>query len=147
MPPALAVVTRGGRARHTPAVLFFRYEADESDDQGRHVGVFGLVNGLGRSGVLSLADHAWWRANNAWFDAAYRNPGASDPTIFDVQIHPRTSCWFKASAGHLLERVPGYLALLDRYGVAWTERRSGDPGVVIYEDADQVVVVPYPSGR
>jgi len=40
--------------------------------------------------------------------------------------------------------VPGYLALLERYGIAWRERRSADPGLVRYADADQVVVTPYP---
>lgn len=43
---------------------------------------------------------------------------------------------------HLLGRVPGYLALLDRYGVAWAERRSNKPGHVLYEEAVQVVVAP-----
>jgi hypothetical protein len=108
------------------------------------VGIFGLANGLARSDVLTPAG-AWWRANNDWLDAAHTDPASVDPTIFDKNIYPRTSCWFRGSATHLLERVPGYLALLDRYGVAWVERRSFDPGTVLYEDADQVVVVPHPA--
>jgi hypothetical protein len=38
--------------------------------------------------------------------------------------------------------VPEYLALLDRYQVAWVERRDTDPGSIIYEDWAQVVAVP-----
>ena len=57
-------------------------------------------------------------------------------------------CWFKLTATHLLERVPGYLALLDRYGVAWVERRSDAPGRVLYEDEVQIVVaVPAAASR
>jgi hypothetical protein len=78
----------------------------------------------------------------AWFEAAYTDPSTVDPTIFDKSVHPHASCWFKESAEHLLDRVPGYLALLDRYGISWVERRSRNPGTIIYEDADQVVVTP-----
>ena len=53
-------------------------------------------------------------------------------------------CSTVASAEHLLCRVPGYLALLERYGIGWRERRSADPGVIRYADDDQVVVTPYP---
>jgi len=52
------------------------------------------------------------------------------------------TCWFKSSADHLLRRLPGYLALLDRHGVAWTEHTSSEPGHILYEDAVQVVVAP-----
>jgi len=55
---------------------------------------------------------------------------------------PRITCWFKSSADHLLGRLPGYLALLDRHGVAWTEHTSSEPGHILYEDAVQVVVAP-----
>jgi hypothetical protein len=30
------------------------------------------------------------------------------------------------------------------YGLAWRERRSADPGVIRYSDADQIVATPYP---
>jgi hypothetical protein len=126
-------------------VLYVRYEAASANANGRHAGIFALANGLARKGLLNPADWAWWRANNDWFEAAYVDPAAVDPTIFDKEINPHTSCWFKSSALHLLARVPGYLALLDRHNVRWTERRSPDPGLILYGDADQVVVVPKAS--
>ena len=51
-----------------------------------------------------------------------------------------TTCWFKVAARELLDRVPGYLRLLDSHGVAWIETRSDDPETILYEDAVQVVV-------
>ncbi|HEX8306208.1 MAG TPA: hypothetical protein VF612_15130 [Jatrophihabitans sp.] len=121
-----------------------RYESAVLDARGAHPGIFGLANGLARSGTLSAADWAWWRASNDWYDAAYRDPATVDPTLFDRGRHPAVTCWFRASAEPLLCRVPGHLELLDRYGIGWRERHSADPGVVRYADADQVVVTPYP---
>ncbi len=63
--------------------------------------------------------------------------------MFDKDIHPLTSCWFKAGAGELIDRIGGYLELLDRYGIGWQRVESDDPGQVLYADEHQVVVVPY----
>jgi hypothetical protein len=121
---------------------YLRYEATTPNSRGAHTGIFGLANGLARGGKLTAADHDWWRTNNAWYDAAYRDPGTVDPTLFDKAVHPVTSSWFKDSATHLIERVPGYLDLLDRHGVGWVLRTSDDPGEVLYEDDVQVIVRP-----
>ena len=123
---------------------YVRFESAVPNDRGGYTGVFGLANGLARSGILSAADLAWWRAANDWYDAAYPDPASIDPTLFDQARHPGTTCWFADSAEHLLCRVPGYLALLDRYGIAWRERRSADPGLIRYRDDVQIVVHPVP---
>lgn len=123
-------------------MLYIRFESAVADEHGRRIGIFALANRLARSGALSPEDWAWWRANNDWLDAAYPDPGQVDPTLFDKSVHPHATCWFKDTATHLLDRVPGTLALLDSYEVGWVEARSTDPGVVLYEDADQVVVTP-----
>lgn len=122
---------------------YVRYESDRCDADGLSVGIFGLANRLGRSGTLTPADQKLWRAGNDWYDAAYTDPGTVDPTLWDRTVYPVVACWFKESAGHLLDRVPAYLDLLDRYGVGWVERRSPDPGVVRYSDDVQIVVTPY----
>jgi hypothetical protein len=64
-----------------------------------------------------------------------------------VTVHLRFESARPNSAGHLLDRVPGYLDLLDRHGVAFSERRSTDPGPILYEDAVQILVVPEPRPR
>lgn len=124
-------------------VTYLRYESAVANGQGRHLGIFALANGLARAGRLSVADWAWWRDNNDWFDAAYCDPATVDPTLFDGSVP--VSCWFRSSASHLLDRVPGYLDLLDRYQVGWVERRSEYPGQIRYQDDVQVVVTP--AGR
>lgn len=107
------------------------------------VGIFGLSNGLAKEGVLNDEDYEWWVSANAWYDAAYPDPHAVDPTVYDRALHPYAQAWFKTTANHLLAKVPGYLALLGRYGVRWEELRSADPGMVLYEDDVQVVVDPF----
>jgi hypothetical protein len=123
---------------------YVRFESAVATERGSHAGIFGLANGLARSGRLSAQDWAWWRAANDWFDAAYRDPASVDPTLFDRARYPYATCWFRDSAEHLLCRVPGYLALLERYSIGWRERRSADPGLIRYRDEVQIVVTPYP---
>lgn len=122
---------------------YLRYESASPNSRGIRPGLFALANGLARSGRLAPADWSWWRTNNDWLDAAYPDPAAIDPSLFDRSRNPIVACWFKGSAQHLLSRVPGYLDLLDRYGMTWVERQSADPGCILYEDAVQVVVSPH----
>jgi hypothetical protein len=44
-------------------------------------------------------------------------------------VNPAVACWFKQSAEHLLASVAGYVNLLDRYDIQWTEidRARHDP--------------------
>jgi len=122
------------------AIRYVRYQSTVANERGNYPGIFGLANGLARSGRLTEVDHTWWRKNNDWLDEAYPDPAVAHPNLFDLSVNPGATCWFRTSAGHLLTRVPGYLALLDRYDVPWTELQSNDPGRVLYADAVQVVI-------
>jgi hypothetical protein len=119
--------------------VYVRFHAADATPSGRYPGIFALANGLADEGRLSAEEYEWWRANNEWFENAYADPGKLDPTLFDRTVHPVTTSWFKGDARELLDRVPGYLRLLDNHGVAWVETRSDDPGTILYEDAVQVV--------
>ena len=123
--------------------MFIRFQSPTPGRRGVHIGVFGLTNTLGRRGLLTDQEHADWRAGNDWYDAAYPDPSATDPTVYDDTVNPQATAWFKDSATHLLERVPPYLAILAAHGVACERVESEDPGRVVYEDDVQVVVVPH----
>ena len=124
---------------------YVRYQAAESNARGAFPGVFGLVNGLGRSGRLTEEQESFRRTNNAWYDAAYTDPTTVDAAVYDRSVNPGAAAWFKTRSTHLVDRVSGYLAILDAHRVAWRRLESDDPGRVIYEDEDQVVVVPRSS--
>ncbi|WP_120002844.1 hypothetical protein [Nesterenkonia muleiensis] len=121
--------------------LYIRWQAAQPNRHGHKPGVFALVNGLAKSGRLSDQDWAWWRASNDWYNGAYTNPADVDPDVFNSTVHPGAAAYFKLSAAHLLERVPGYLNLLDKHGVAHECLRTSAPGRIVYEDQVQIVAV------
>ncbi|WP_431780513.1 hypothetical protein [Streptomyces chumphonensis] len=124
---------------------FIRFQATTPNRRGVLPGIFVTVNGLARDGRLTAEQEEFRRTTNAWYDAAYTNPTHVEPTVYDPVVNPGAVAWFKASAGHLLARVEGYLAILTAHGVPHVRLESADPGRIVYEDADQVVVVPHPA--
>lgn len=128
-----------GPADTATATEYIRFESPVRHERGLHPGVFFLVNTLAREGRLTPEQRAFWRAGNDWFDAAYTTPSAA----YDREANPGAVAWFKTTATHLIERVPGYLDILAAHGVPCRTVRSTDPGRVVYEDDVQVVVVPY----
>jgi len=125
-----------------PAAEYVRFRSRYPNAAGLKVGVFGLVNVLGRHGMLSPDEERFRRENNAWYDAAYPDPCVKNPTVYDQDANPAAAAWFKPTARELLSRVSGYLAILDAHSIAWEEARTADPGKIVYEDIYQVVAVP-----
>ncbi|WP_328390411.1 hypothetical protein OHS81_36185 [Streptomyces sp. NBC_00400] len=127
--------------------LYVRFQGTRRNPKGRFPGVFGLANGLAREGKLSDEQYRFWRAGNDWYDAHFTNPSDIDPTVYDRDLNPGAVAWFKAHAVHLIERVDGYLELLAAHHVPCERIESTDPGRIIYEDDEQVVVVPWEQAR
>ncbi|MEU9125348.1 hypothetical protein AB0C96_36885 [Streptomyces sp. NPDC048506] len=127
-------------------VVYIRFQGTTRSPRGHFPGVFALANGLARDGRLSDEQYRFWRANNDWYDATYTNPSDVDPTVYDRALHPGAVAWFKSTAVHLIERVAGYLDLLTEHGVPCVRIESTDPGRIVYEDENQVVVVPWEPG-
>lgn len=86
--------------------MYIRYQSPNPGKRGVHTGVFGLANLLGRAGELNPTEYRDWRSGNDWFNAAYPDPSDADPTVYDGQLNPRATAWFKDSATHLLEGIP-----------------------------------------
>ncbi|NEB79341.1 hypothetical protein G3I40_29590 [Streptomyces sp. SID14478] len=121
---------------------YVRFQSPHRNRRGTFTGLFGLVNNLAREGRLTAEQESFRRVNNAWYDAAYTDPSTVDPTVYDEEVNPGAAAWFKPTATHLLDRVPGYLEILAAHGVDCRLVRSADPGRVLYEDDVQIVVVP-----
>ncbi|MGD6744845.1 hypothetical protein ACOKM3_23780 [Streptomyces sp. BH106] len=122
---------------------YVRFQSPHRNRRGHFTGLFGLVNNLARDGLLTAEQESFRRTNNDWYDAAYPDPSTVDPTVYDHEVNPGAAAWFKPSATHLLDRVPGYLEILAAHGVDCHLVRSADPGRVLYEDDVQIVVVPH----
>lgn len=121
---------------------FIRVQGVVANERGGFSGVFGLVNRLAGDGRLGCEEDHFRRINNQWYDSAYPDPSDVDPTVYDHERNPYAAAWFKVTSTHLLQRVDGYLAILDRHGVGYEIKRTDHPGRIIYEDAYQVVAVP-----
>jgi hypothetical protein len=122
---------------------FVRFQGTTRSPRGHFPGVFALANGLAREGKLNDAQYQFLRAGNDWYDANFTNPSDVDPTVYDPDVHPGAVAWFKTTAVHLVDRVTGYLEILAAHGVACERVESSNPGKIIYEDGEQVVVVPW----
>jgi len=127
----------------TDQTSYVRFQSPTPDSRGRYVGVFGLVNSLAKQGRLTAEQEQFRRTNNDWYDHAYPDPGAADPTIYDHTLNPGSAAWFKSTATTLTERITGYIDILAAHQVECVRREStSPPGKVIYEDEYQIVVVP-----
>ncbi|SEF30881.1 hypothetical protein SAMN05421837_105440 [Amycolatopsis pretoriensis] len=125
-------------------MAYVRFQSTEPNPNGRHPGFFGLINNLSRSGRLTPAQEEFRQANHAWYEAHYTNPSKVDPTVYDRSINPGATAWFKESAEALVARADGYLEVLAAHGVGCTKLVAHEPpGRIVYEDADQIVVVPH----
>ncbi|GAA0621151.1 hypothetical protein GCM10010174_44900 [Kutzneria viridogrisea] len=124
--------------------MFLRFQSPTPNRRGVYPGIFALVNGLGFAGELTEAEEEFRRVNNAWYDAAYTNPSTVDPAVYRT---PLAASWFRMTSTGLVDRIAGYLEILAAHAVAYVRLESTDPGWVLYEDADQVVVVPYAAQR
>lgn len=123
--------------------MFVRYQSPTSNARGVYPGVFALVNGLAADGLLTEEQERFRRTTNDWYNATFTNPKDVDPLVYDRTLNPGAAAWFKVESVHLTERVEGYLEILNAHKVPWERIEADAPGRVIYEDADQVVVVPF----
>lgn len=102
-----------------------------------------MTNGLRDHGLLDQADEEWVRRQNAHGNLAYTDPSTVVADCFDPVLNPGARSWFKDDASELLQMSHRYTRLLDKYEVPWVELRTQRPGRIVYEDAVQVVAVPY----
>ncbi|WP_203612464.1 hypothetical protein [Amycolatopsis sp. SID8362] len=127
-------------------MAYVRFQSAEPDTEGRHPGFFGLINNLSRAGRLTAEQEEFRRTNHAWYESRYTNPATIDPAVYDHAINPGATAWFKQSAEELIARAAGYLEILEAHGIGCAKLVARDtPGRIIYEDADQIVVVPHRS--
>jgi hypothetical protein len=125
-------------------MAYVRFQSAEPNAEGRHPGFLGLINNLSKAGRLTAEQEEFRRTNHAWYESHYTNPAAVDPTVYDHTAHPGATAWFKESAEALVARAAGYLEVLEAHGVRCDKLVSHQaPGKIIYEDADQIVVVPF----
>lgn len=121
---------------------YVRFQAAHPTRRGHHPGVFALVNGLHSDGRLTPRQARYRHDGNEWFTAHLANPHAEGAPLYDPRIEPRARAWFKSSASAMIDRVGGYLSILDEHGIAWLRLDSDRPGLIVYDDVHQVIARP-----
>lgn len=119
---------------------FRRFESPVANGAGTFPGIFALLNGLHRDGLLTDADRTHRDDLVRRSYELHHEPAAS------YYAEPGARSWFKDSAVELLDLARDIGAVLDRYEVAWVEIVIDAPGRIVYEDAVQVVAVQAVSG-
>lgn len=130
--------------RSEPSVrrLYVRFQAAQPNRHGRFPGVFALVNGLSSEGRLTVEQERFRRSGNDWFTDHLVNPYEVDRRVYDRDRHPGAVAWFKSTALSMIDRVSGYLDILDSHGITWERLDSDTPGIILYEDPQQIVALP-----
>lgn len=123
--------------------MFLRFQSAVPNRRGSFPGIFAMANGLRDAGVLSPADAEWVRVWNARGESAYTDPSTVARGCYDPVTNPGARSWFTGDAVELLAMAHRYTELLDRYEVPWVQLRTARPGRIVYEDAVQVVAVPF----
>lgn len=123
--------------------MFHRFQSSVPNRRGSFPGIFAMTNGLRDAGLLTPADEEWVRWENAHGEAAYTDPSTVVADCYSPRTNPGARSWFKGEAYELLAMARRYAALLDRYEVPWVELRTTRPGRLVFEDAMQVVAVPF----
>jgi hypothetical protein len=119
-----------------------------SRDEDCHclTGVFQAAYRLSDHGRFTDGEQGLFDSLCRWFNVRLPVP-ARLARSRRPHAHCNAVCWFKPDAGECIRRVRQLAALLDQHGVATEELRTRRPGYVVYEDAYQVVAVPFRSTR
>ena len=130
----------GGGVR---AGVLIRFLADRPDpDSGRVWGVFQAAYAELRGDRPERWVRTELRASLDWFNAELARPGRFGRAT-GTPREPRGVCWFRPSARRHV-REARYLGwLLGECGVPVRTVRTRKPGVVVYEDAAQIVAEPF----
>lgn len=123
--------------------MFLRFQSAVPNARGSFPGIFAMMNGLRDSGLLTGDDAEWVRHHNSLGNQAYTDPSTVATDCYNPTANPGARSWFKDDAVDLLQMARRYTRLLDKYEVPWVELRTDRPGRIVYEDAVQVVTVPY----
>jgi hypothetical protein len=109
---------------------------------GHRSGIIRCSYRLLRENILGTPEQGELRNILDWF-----NEHLARPERLSVSRHPRAKgtavSWIRASAYEHLSRLRRLAALVESRGTAVFESRTKRPGYVVYEDAYQVVALPF----
>lgn len=112
------------------------------EDSGHRQGLFQALAALRDRGTLLPYEEHLWDQTRSWFAK-----NLAEPTSFARSSRPHAKAvalsWFKDSAVEHIEQMRTLARILEEHGVVCDVVRTEQPGYVVYEDAFQIVAVPF----
>ena len=118
--------------------MFVRYIVSGLGEEP--VGIFHAVRYLRDDGMLTEEQE---EIANKVFDWLYDHMDAPAEEI--LARHGRAISWFRATAASHIAQADKLVSIVEAHGYKVTATRRLDPGVVIYSDSSQVLVLPVES--
>jgi hypothetical protein len=114
----------------------------------QRTGVFQEAFRLRNAGHLPEYEEAVLRELLEWFNSNLPKPHKftnSKPPYYRKEN--KAISWFKHTATEHIAKVRQIMAILENHGIHTEMIATDRPGYVVYEDADQIVAVPFSDSR
>ncbi len=120
--------------------MYLRFRTSFLDEyRDNRTGVFQAAYYLMHSEIMCPYEHQQLQDVWDWFRNNLRAPRVYQQSRDASHI----ICWFKPTARQQLQKMYEMIHLLELYGMHVSQVRSHKPGYVVYEDDNQVAVVPF----
>lgn len=124
--------------------MYLRFVCNRIDeDSHRRLGVFQAAFDLLKSDqVIDAADRADMRAALNWYQDHLDEPERLSRSR-KHNAAPNAISWYRRTAHNHIQRMHQLCIVLNRYGIATEILRTDRPGVIVYEDDQQIAAVPF----
>lgn len=106
-------------------------------------GVFQAAHFLLHSNIMCPYELQWLQDVWAWFGTNLRAPAVYS----ERKVNYDVICWFKPSASEHLQKMYEMSLILEQYGLCVSQVTCRKPGYIVYEDKNQVAVIPFAELR
>ncbi|HXX01815.1 MAG TPA: hypothetical protein VEJ00_11405 [Candidatus Acidoferrales bacterium] len=129
--------------------MFLRFVTGEVHEESHQaLGVFQAAYRLRAAGLLSDEEEDHLEEIREWFNENLEKPSrftSAKPPYY--RKGQNGISWSKDSAHEHIRRIREMVAFLKRHDVSVRMIKSSRPGYIVYEDAHQVVAVPFADSK
>ena len=105
--------------------------------------MFQAASFLLNSDIMCPYEQEWLEEVWVWFRYNLSAPDIYKQTRIDYNV----ICWFKHTANEHLQKMYEMSVIPGQYGLNVSQVKSCKPGYIIYEDEDQIAVLPFADSR
>ena len=123
--------------------MFVRFTLNRQDERsGSREGIFSVAYREAQNRALADYERAWLEELLEWFKRKLKIPR---PVREDR--NRRAICWFREDAKEVVAKAWELAVFLKERGYHLDVERTDSPGIVVYDDGNQVAAKPLRKGR